>query len=1141
MVFDAVDYEAEVWLNGNRIGANAGMFRRFQFDVADVLLPGRRNRFAVRIAKMPEELAPYYSRAKENGVYDGVFWDGINKTRQLLKDLKSPTNSGWDWGISIWTLGIWKDVRLVATGPARIEDARVQCSLNADYSRATVAAALEVDSLGDQAVRTQFRVGGNGQEMVVTRDTALKKGRNTIRAELPIDKPALWWPNGQGGQPLYKLSVTIEPAAGGATIDSCSTRFGVRDVRWVHTENAPADFVSRFQLVINGRPVRTMGSNLIPPDLLFGRAGPRSLQLLHRAKAANMNMIRQWGGGVPLSDAFYDLADELGIMISVEFPLANVWPEADAVFLGNLDVTTRNIVRQVRNHPSIIEYTGGNEMLWNSFTKHPALDVLRKVVAEEDGRMFRAACPDVGARHGPHNFQIAETYRHYNTVETMRYGEFGTSSPANLDVWHRDIPPKSQAAVGRFDDPVLVHKNAVQGAFGLQDWLYKPRIDDVFGKLDDLPPLVEAGQFLGAEQMRYAMDALRRKGKRIGGFTNWDFNEPWTNGAGSYMVDYDGQPLMVYDFVRQALAPVSLSLCYDSILYRLEKGVQAELFLTSDAPQTVAGLRWKWLARDRRGTVCLHGEGEASIKPLETKSLTKIDLKPPKSTAYGPFFVELYLEDAQGKSLGERLYVFGLDGVRSSLAGLLRDEGEDSNDDSLGTKVVVELPDGPKNLAFVGNGAKPATASSSRPEPAHQATGLNDGHYGNSCSWIANAPRSWFQIDLGKPAMVGRFKLGRDRLGDWIDRHVDYLRIETSVDGKVWECGFEKAGVGSLAPVGGIGALSMIVNVVPRRAQFVKVMVDPKEPGSGMFACIDEFEVYAPAQELGQTVPSLQFLESRPEVPRPVRRTRLTVSALPSRVEGGMEVLELVVKNPGTMTALLCETHPLIEYRTDLFIDGNHCFVPPGESRTMTVRAPIARRGLGPQKGLANAAADLTLAQTGWCISCWNAEDVVVEPSSDVLLAVGRRDAMCREFSGYTDPSRLPKNAETLLVGTRPNPSALPFLVTAQSQAAFKFHVAAERTGEKVLFRLHTADQAADAPTTVEILINGKRFEVTLPKGLGLQRTEPAHLAFPCSVVLTLPSGTLVAGENRVEVRVTGSGWFTWDALQLVSGLAVMP
>ena len=157
--------------------------------------------------------------------------------------------------------------------------------------------------------------------------------------------------------------------------------------------------------------------------------------------------------------------------------------------------------------------------------------------------------------------------------------------------------------------------------------------------------------------------------------------------------------------------------------------------------------------------------------------------------------------------------------------------------------------------------------------------------------------------------------------------------------------------------------------------------------------CIDEFEVYAPAQ--GTSRPRCRrssFVDGRQMLRRPVRRTALAVRPRPVRAEGDKEVLELLVKNTGAMTALFCEPHPLLEYRTDLFIDNNHCFIPPGESRTITIRAAETGREGG-----------LSLAQTGWRLSCWNADDVVIEPSDDVLLAVGRRDQMCREFLGYFD------------------------------------------------------------------------------------------------------------------------------------------
>ena len=277
---------------------------------------------------------------------------------------------------------------------------------------------------------------------------------------------------------------------------------------------------------------------------------------------------------------FYDLADELGIMLSQEFPLANSLPETDPIFLSNLSSSITDIVKQLRNHPSIIEWVGGNEMPWNSSTDHPALHTLQAVCAVNDDRIFRATDPIDGSRHSPWYFIPQISYQHFNhiwelpsdptgpyTMSVMRYGEFGSQTPANLELFQREIPPASQWPLEDINDPVLSRKNILQAAFNPLDWLYKPVIERLFGPFDGPEELLKAGQYIGAESLRYFVDELRRKGKKIGGMTTWDFNEPWPNGAGSYLVDYDGQPLMNYYFMQEALAPVSLTLRYESNLY----------------------------------------------------------------------------------------------------------------------------------------------------------------------------------------------------------------------------------------------------------------------------------------------------------------------------------------------------------------------------------------------------------------------------------------------------------------------------------------------------------------------------------------------------------------------------------------------
>ena len=129
-----------------------------------------------------------------------------------------------------------------------------------------------------------------------------------------------------------------------------------------------------------------------------------------------MNTLRLWGGGVPLPPEFYDLADELGIMLSQEFPIANSTPETDALFLTNLSHSITDIVKDLRNHPAIIEWVGGNEMPWQSSTDHPALRILQNVCAANDDRMFRATDPIEGSRHSPWFFIPQFSYAHYNRV-----------------------------------------------------------------------------------------------------------------------------------------------------------------------------------------------------------------------------------------------------------------------------------------------------------------------------------------------------------------------------------------------------------------------------------------------------------------------------------------------------------------------------------------------------------------------------------------------------------------------------------------------------------------------------------------------------------------------------------------------------
>ncbi|MDG0813952.1 glycoside hydrolase family 2 TIM barrel-domain containing protein [Cohnella rhizosphaerae] len=380
------------------------------------------------------------------------------------------------------------------------------------------------------------------------------------------------------------------------------------------------------------------------------------------------------------TEDFYDACDEMGILLSIEFPAGNCIIEEDEDIVAHWSKVVTDMVKLLRNHPSIIEWSGGNEMGWQQDTVHPALTATRAIIAEEDGRYFRATCPSQGVRHAPWDYNSAVHYKIYNdenmrdqtgTYPMLRNGEFGTQTAGNVELLKRTIPPASRFPIDK-EDPVLIRKNMIRAAFNDEVWLMPDNIERLFGKAETFEELIATSQWMGAEGLRYAYDSLRWR-MNMGGFTSWCFNEPWPNGAGSYLVDHDGRPVHMFYGVAQAMKPISLCLKYDAVLFDLFDGLEAELILCSDAPEPAAGLQWRYILRDRHGDVYRTGEGTAEIAMLEAKSLGRVRIEPALALKTGPVIMELYLNDADGRRLGERLYVFGAQGARAPLAGLFKE------------------------------------------------------------------------------------------------------------------------------------------------------------------------------------------------------------------------------------------------------------------------------------------------------------------------------------------------------------------------------------------------------------------------------------------------------------------------------------
>ena len=1156
LVFDGVDHQCDVWLNGKFLGSHAGMFRRFSFEVADKIRFDAPNELLIFIHRIPE------------GITDRGPW--ITKVWTELKDLKSLTSNAWDWTPNpLWSLGIWKNVSLEATGPARIEWVQVTTKLSGGFTNADISASLEIDSLSALAAKAEFRIEGHGADARTFKTVELKAGDNRISAELALPDPQLWWPNGQGEQPLYKLISTLTDKDG-KLLDRRETSFGVREIRWELCEGAPEGFPINFRMILNGRPILIYGPNITPTDMFFGRAhrpdNDRNRRLLGLARESGMNALRLWGGGVVFDQEFYDMADRYGIMLSMEMPLSAYVPEPDPEFLKSLDATVRQIVRLLRNHPSIIEWSGGNEVPWGGQNApHPSLQVIRQAVADLDDRHFIATCPVEGGFHSPYfyrpddDIRLAEvfyrwpqSYAFFNAMKTLalpgtgfvgglniqRYGEFGVPSPSNIEVWQREVAPATAFPATNVEDPAFRIHRAAHAFLDESIWLSRPVITYLFGEPRNLDDLVRGGQFLGAEGLRYAFDAGRRRGPAIGGLFSWHYTEPWNNLAGNYMVDFDGRPLMNYDFLRSAFAPITIGIRQDAILYDPTKPVEVSLRVQNDSGSEQKDLRWSWVARDRRGNVFAQNKGTVTAAHQASAVAEEIKLTPPRETALGPIFLELSLADAAGKTLTERLHVLSSNWTEAPLRGMLDDTLGDPDDlAALASPPEKENPNAPENLALASRGNITATSVLAGYEPVAQSSGavglmpgegspalklhhgptnLIDGLYGNDSAWIPNENTASFTLDLGADQTFGRFRLGRDRLGAFADRSLGAMTIEVSTDATTWQKVYDTLSATALP--GYRPTATMEVQIEPVKARFIRVTVSSAVPG--LTPAIDEFEVL-PAR-VGKDAPSVlptvafgPFTKMLPA--RSVKRTTLEAKVLDTKTDGDDEILTLRLRNTGAMTALFTSVHPLLDYRNDFYLSDNHLSIPPGGSRDITLRAPRQPKG------------GLTLGQTGWRIETWNAPDVLIEPTPDVLLAIGRKDRMTREFAGGAGGTPAISEARVRLTGRLPATSSLPLLMEAGRMVEFTFP--GSDSPRATVLRIHTADQSPGG-ASLRATLNGRVFTVKIPAGLGLQKTDPQHLAKSKTVEIPVPADVLRLNQNSLILELN-DGWFTWDALDL--------
>ena len=404
LCFDGLDTYADVYLNDSKILEADNMFRRWRISVKSLLKPGNNvlrvyfhSPVKVDLPKWAKHPHLYLAAndQSENG--------GLQDRKLSVFARKAGYHYGWDWGPRLVTSGIWRNVYLESCSKARITDIHLrQREVTSKKALLTDVVEVEADEDIENVVITV--TDKNNERTVATKKCSLHKGINTIPVEFSIKSPRLWWCNGLGKPELYTFTTKV--TAGGRLLSQQDKRIGLRSVKLVMAPDADGN--RQFYFVLNGIPVFAKGTNYIPQDNFLTEVTPeRHRRTLQDAVLANMNMIRVWGGGIYEDDIFYDLCDEMGLMVWQDFMFACSTYPAEGEWLESVQQEAIDNVRRLRHHPSIVIWCGGNECTdaWYNWGWKAKMEKINpegaRLVGEQQERLYYDVLQEIANQQIP--------------------------------------------------------------------------------------------------------------------------------------------------------------------------------------------------------------------------------------------------------------------------------------------------------------------------------------------------------------------------------------------------------------------------------------------------------------------------------------------------------------------------------------------------------------------------------------------------------------------------------------------------------------------------------------------------------------------------------------------------------------------
>jgi beta-mannosidase len=624
--FEGIDTLADIYLNDKFLGDAYNMHRMWEYDIKEI---AKQNGNELKIVlHSPTK----YIKEEQEKCYTG----GAHECMEGFPHIrKAHCMFGWDWGPRLPDAGIFRSVKILGIDAGRFEQVYVKQQHEKDKVTLEFDYSIELFCENNELSTTITVIGPDG--------TNYKKNEEEA---IVINNPELWWPNGYGKQPLYTV-IAVLTNEDGNVLDTWERKIGLRTLT-IHKEKD--EWGESFAHEVNGITVFAMGADYIPEDNLFGRINKeRTRKLLEDCVAANHNTIRIWGGGYYPDDYFFDICDELGLMVWVDFMFACASYELDDDFEDNIRQEIIDNVIRIRHHASLAIWCGNNEMetqtldeVWKPSPKQK-MDYIKifeyiipNIVKEYDPQTFYwPSSPSTGGNyHDPWNYDKGDThywdvwhgnkpFSEYRKFFFRYASEFGFQSFPSLKTIKSFTEEKDRNIFSRVMEMHQRNKAANGKILNYisANYLYPKDFDQ----------LIYTSQLLQADAIRYGVEHWRRNRGRCMGAIVWQLNDIWPVASWA-SIDYFGRWKALHYSEKRFFAPIMISCeeigemterpyCIEEP-HDIEKS--AKLSVANETMNSVTGVV-KWALRNNKAEILKSGESEITVPALSSVWLEKQD------------------------------------------------------------------------------------------------------------------------------------------------------------------------------------------------------------------------------------------------------------------------------------------------------------------------------------------------------------------------------------------------------------------------------------------------------------------------------------------------------------------------------------